>query len=460
MDNETVSVGQNRTAWFSGRVTGGSAGQQLRGWLRRDDFIGGGMNPRIARSIAWSLVGAYIILATTGLSLQVLTDTYLRNFGFPALLIISLVAGLLYVLGAVIVGRYPRNPIGWLWCALPTVWAIDLYSFGYAYYGLIAHPGSLPGAGVMLIWQSWTGGSFVIILATLLILWFPNGQLFSARWGRVAWLAAGAISLYLPLDALEPGPLEVFPFLDNPFGASQSMWEVLSPLRSIAIFVEVTCLLAAAFSLVLRLQRSRGDERQQLKWIVYAAAYFAITLPFVFYGEIGSAEAVLRAGIVLHSVSLAGLLAAMAMAMFKYRLYDIDLIINKTLVYGGLSGTLALVYFMSVVLLQQIFPAGSQISIVLSTLAIAALFSPLRRRIQDDIDKRFYRRKYDAQRTLAAFGAKVRDEVELEQLSETLLAVVDETMQPAHVSLWFKEDRVGASDQLEGGRLEDWKVGN
>jgi hypothetical protein len=299
----------------------------------------------------------------------------------------------------------------------------------------------------MLIWQSWTGGSFVIILSMLLILRFPDGRLLSARWAWVAWLAAGAISVYLPLDAVEPGPLQVFPFLDNPFGVSQTIWAVLSPLRSIAIFVEVMCLLAAASSMVLRLRRARGDERQQIKWMVYAAAYFALTLALIFYGEIGSIETVLRAGIVLHSISLVGLFAAMAIAIFKYRLYDIDIIINKTLVYGALSGTLALVYFSSVVLLQQIFPDDSQISIVLSTLAIAGLFSPLRRRMQSGIDRRFYRRKYDAQQTLAAFSASMRDEVELERLSETLLAVVDETMQPAHVSLWFKEGTLRASGQ-------------
>jgi hypothetical protein len=136
----------------------------------------------------------------------------------------------------------------------------------------------------------------------------------------------------------------------------------------------------------------------------------------------------------------------MAIAIFKYRLYDIDLIINKTLVYGALTGTLALVYFMSVVLLQQVFPADSQISIVLSTLAIAGLFAPLRRRIQQGIDRRFYRRKYDAQQTLAAFSVKMRDEVELERLSKTLLAVVDETMQPEHMSIWLI-DRAGWANE-------------
>jgi len=404
------------------------------------------MNTKLARGIAWSLVGLYIILATVGLTLQVLTHTYIQNFRFPTLLTITLVAGLLYVLGAVIVWRRPGSPIGWLWCAMPMVWAIDLFSFGYAYYGLIARPGSLPGAGAMLIWQAWSGGSFVIFLSMLLVLYFPDGRLLSPRWGRVAWLAAGAISVYLPLDAMEPGPLEVFSFLDNPFGASQTTWTVLSPLRSIAIILEFMCILAAAFSLFLRLGRARGDERQQIKWIVYAAAYFALTLALIFYGEIRSAETVLRVGTVLHIVSLVGLLAAMAIAIFKYRLYDIDLIINKTLVYGALTGTLALVYFMSVVLLQQVFPADSQISIVLSTLAIAGLFAPLRRRIQQGIDRRFYRRKYDAQQTLAAFSVKMRDEVELERLSKTLLAVVDETMQPEHVSIWLI-DRAGWANE-------------
>jgi hypothetical protein len=397
------------------------------------------LSARTARWLAWSLVGVYIILAAVGLILQVLTSTYLNNFGFPALLTITLLASVLYVLGAVIVWRHPGNPIGWLWCAMPMVFAIDLFSFGYAYYGLIAHPGSLPGAGAMLIWQSWTGGSFVIFLAMLLILYFPDGRPLSPRWGRLAWMAAGALCVYLPLDALEPGPLQVFPFLNNPIGASQSMWAILGPLRSIAILLEVVILLAAVFSLLLRLRRAQGDERQQIKWIIYAAAYFAITLALVFYGESRSTETVLRVATVLHVVSLAGLVAATAIAIFKYRLYDIDIIINKTLVYGALTGALALVYFASVVLLQRIFPAESPVAIVLSTLAIAALFSPLRRRIQNAIDKRFYRRKYDAQRTLAAFSAQMRDEVELEQLSEALLSVVDETMQPAHVSLWLKE---------------------
>ena len=403
------------------------------------EFFGKGMHPRTARRTAWFLVAVYFILAASGLALQVLTGTYLRNFGLAALLVITLVAGLICVLGAVIVGRQPQSPIGLLWCALPAMWAIDLFSFGYAYYGLIAHPGSLPGAGAMLIWQSWTGGSFVIILAMLLILRFPDGRLLSPRWRWVGRIGAGSLAVYLPVDAVQPGPLEVFPFLDNPIGAGQSAWAYLGPLRSIALLVVVLCLLAAAISLVLRLRRSRGDERQQIKWVVYAAAYFVITLPLTFYGNIGANETVLRAGTALHALSLAGLLAAMAIAIFKYRLYDIDILINRTLVYGALSGTLAVVYFISVVMLQQVLGAGSQISIVLSTLAIAALFSPLRRRIQNDIDRRFYRRKYDARQTLATFGTVVRDEVELDELCRTLLAVVDETVQPAHASVWLRE---------------------
>jgi hypothetical protein len=171
------------------------------------------------------------------------------------------------------------------------------------------------------------------------------------------------------------------------------------------------------------------------------AAFYPLYFPFILYLEIsgstGGIALYLGVGILLFSV--AGMAIATVIAMFKYRLYDVDIIINKTLVYGTLTGTLALVYFASVVLLQQLLPAESPIAIVISTLVAAALFSPLRRRIQNAIDRRFYRRKYDAQQTLAAFSVSMRDEVELDQISESLLAVVDETMQPAHATLWFRK---------------------
>lgn len=399
------------------------------------------MTARNTRWLAWFLGALYVALSVVGLILQYWSQTYLRSYGLTAIISITVTAGVLYALGAVIVWHHPRNPIGWLWCAAASVWALDLFSFGYAYHGLIAHPGSLPGADFMLPWQAWTGGTFVIPTVTLLILVFPNGRPFSARWGRVAWIVVAAIGLYLPLDALEPGPLEVFPFLNNPIGVRESTWAVLNPLRGTVLTIAMLCLIAAVFSLILRLRQARGDERQQLKWMMFAVAYFASTLVFVFFAGSGSDDRLMRLATGLHSFAPVGLSVATVIAIFKYRLYDIDLIINRTLVYGTLTGSLALVYFSSVVVLQRVMPADSPLAVVISTLAIAALFSPLRRRIQDGIDRRFYRRKYDAERILSAFSAATRREVDLDALVSELLLQVGGAVQPSFLSLWLgKED--------------------
>jgi hypothetical protein len=343
--------------------------------------------------------------------------------------------GVWSIMGAVIVSRKPGHPIGWILCAIPLAGSTEDFTFGYAAYDLSARSGSLPGADIMVVWQAVSSLPFVVALLMFLFLLFPDGHLLSPRWRFVAWLGIGAVGVTVPLLALRPGPLEFYPFFTNPIGIGGSIWMVLDPLRDIAIALWMLCLLAAAVSLILRLHGARGDERQQVKWLAYTAAFFPLGI-LLFLLE--PTSALLIAAWTLQSTTIVGLPIAIAFAIFKYRLYDIDLIINRTLVYGALTGALALVYFVSVVLLQQILPAESPIAIVLSTLAIAALFSPLRRRIQSAIDKRFYRRKYDAQQTLAAFSAQMRDEVELEQLSEALLSVVEKTMQPAHISLWLK----------------------
>ncbi len=201
--------------------------------------------------------------------------------------------------------------------------------------------------------------------------------------------------------------------------------------------------LAAGVSLVLRFARSGGDERQQIKWFAYTAAIFAVFsaagIAFDFTGHVipdAWAE-------ILFPAFFLFLTAGMAVAILKHRLYDIDLLINRTLVYGVLTASLVGTYFGSVVLLQMAFSGvtgqENAFAIVISTLAIAALFMPLRKRIQIIIDRRFYRRKYDAAQTLEAFSARMRDEVDLEQLQDQLVAVVRETMQPAHVSLWLRK---------------------
>jgi len=390
------------------------------------------MSARVARWIAWTLAVLYVLLTASGQMLQVLAgQPWDPVLGYSGLAILSAAMTVWSIIGALIVSRHPDNRIGWILCAIPLVGAIDDLTFGYAAYDLAFHPASLPGVDITVVWTAISGLPFVIVLLMFLFLLFPDGRLLSPRWRGVAWLGIGAVAVAIPLLALRPGPLEFYPFFTNPIGVGGSIWIIFDPLRDFAIALAILSLLAAAVSLILRMRLAKGDERQQIKWLAFTAVFFPLGIPFFFIAP-GIAWA-------LQSITIVGLPIATAIAIFKYRLYDIDRIINRTLVYGALTGALALVYFGSVVLLQGVFPAESPIAIVLSTLAIAALFSPLRRRIQNTIDKRFYRRKYDAQQTLAAFSAQMRDEVELEQLSEALLAVVDETMQPNHISLWLKD---------------------
>jgi hypothetical protein len=400
------------------------------------------MKPRTARGIAWSLVVLFIILASIGLTLQAISNAPYIGTQFPILIILVSLVSIWIVTGALIISRHPQHPVGWLLCAGFFSPAIDMFSAGYAAYDTYVLTGSLPGVDLALVWLKLGNlGAIGLVAYILIILLFPDGKFLSPRWRKLGWTSVGILFLYLPLQALEPGPADpaFLPVRTNPLGVSPSLWLTLEPLMWATFSVLALCYAAALLSLLFRLGRARGDERQQIKWLISPAWLYGVILPLIFIGTIETDEVVIGIGVALGQLAAAGMIVAIAFAIFKYRLYDIDIIINKTLVYGALTATLAMVYFMSVVLLQQVLPAESPIAIVISTLATAALFSPLRRRIQNAIDRRFYRRKYDAQQTLAAFSARMRDEVELEQLSETLLAVVEETVQPAHASIWFKK---------------------
>jgi hypothetical protein len=395
--------------------------------------------------LAWSLVVLSIVLKTAGLTLQILSGRPEEPVpgGFLVLAVSAVVIEIWSVIGAMIVSRYPHHPIGWILCVIPVVSGVDSFAFGYAAYGQIVRHGALPGADIMVVWAAIMGSEpFFVGLLILLLLLYPDGRFLSPRWRLVAWLTIVAGAVEVPLAALKPGPVEDLPaFITNPIGVSQSVWAILGPLWSIAYTLPVLCLLAAALSLILRLRRARGDERQQVKWFAYTGALLvAGLLPFSIPGLASeSTRAALMAGYALTLLTVAGLPITMAIAIFKYRLYDIDVIINRTLVYGGLSGTLAVVYFGSVALLQRLLPAESQLAVVLSTLAIAALFNPLRRRMQEAIDRRFYRKKYDAAKTLADFAAAARDETDLDELARRLVDVVEETMQPKSASLWLRQ---------------------
>jgi hypothetical protein len=270
-------------------------------------------------------------------------------------------------------------------------------------------------------------------------LLFPNGRLPSTRWRWFAWFTAIVLLPAAILGALSPG-LILSSTLINPIGIKG----LPNASREIEAFMYALVVVGAS-SMLARLRHAGSIERQQIKWFAYATAVAisGVILKNSVYPAVGLTW-VWWVGLVLTTVGVVSSPVAMGIAIFRYRLYQIDLIINRTLVYGSLTAVLAAVYLGGVVLLQYAFRAlsgeGSQLAVVASTLIIAALFIPLRRRIQSFIDRRFYRRKYDARKTLEAFSAQLRNQTDLDALSDDLVGVVRETMQPAHVSLWLRSD--------------------
>ena len=343
--------------------------------------------------------------------------------------------------GTIVVSRLPGNPIGWLLLVIPLVAITAETASIYAEYAVHVRPEALPGGAVTALVSN---ALWIVFLASMafLVLLFPGGTLLSARWSWVSWGLVGAFVVLIASSSLRPelDILEVQPPLRSPIAiaGAEGILTAIMVTASVAI---ILLWIAATVSLVLRFIRSTGDERQQIKWFAYAVGVFVIIFLVGIFLEVTGTPLPNIWDAVLFVGSFSLLPAGIAVAMLKYRLYDIDLLINRTLVYGALTAMLVGTYFGSVVLLQTAFRAvtdqGGSVAFVISTLAIAALFMPLRGAIQSAIDRRFFRRKYDAALTLAAFSAKMRDEVDLERLGDQLVTVVKETMQPAHVSLWL-----------------------
>jgi len=329
----------------------------------------------------------------------------------------------------------------------------------YAVYG-VASPGSLPFPVIVAGINNWLWVPAVGLMGTFVFLLFPNGRLPSGRWRALAWLSGVVIVLSSVGTALSPGPLANLGGLRNPFELEAYPWLFGAMLAF--LFLLPLCMVLSALSLVLRFRRSRGEERQQIKWIAFAGSVvgllylIAMATAFVYPSEAwfqaGSRWWLdLLAYAALFSFTLVPI--AVGVAMLRYRLYDIDIIINRTLVYGSLTLALVSLYFGGVVATQTLFGVLTgqqqqpQLAVVVSTLAIAALFNPLRRRIQSLIDRRFYRKKYDAARVLDALSARLRDETDLDRLKGDVVAVVRETVQPEHASVWLhpqKGDKMGA----------------
>ena len=344
--------------------------------------------------------------------------------------------------GALVASRRPANPVGWLVCLYGFVIALSYFCAEYAIYALLARPDSLP-AGEAAAWVlSWIL-PIIIGLTVLPLLLFPTGRLPSRHWRWLAWLTAAWMLVTVITGAFSSGALMgVLGPIENPLGVEGLTGVYLALL----LFVSPPLQVAAAISLFVRLRRAGGVERQQIKWFAYAAAatVSGATLAYIIPAVIATPTWFERAGFVINVIVVPAIPVSVGIAILRYKLYDIDLLINRTLVYGSLTAALVAVYFGGVTATQTIFRSLTgheqqpQLAVVVSTLAIAALFNPIRRRIQSFIDRRFYRQKYDARKTLEAFSARLRDETDLDNLRGELIGAVEDTMQPEHVSLWLR----------------------
>jgi hypothetical protein len=407
-----------------------------------------------AARVAWIICAISLALATLDLVLVVLNSSH-PDIRIPEPWPAHTVSAVAFSLvGAVVGSRRPENPIGWLFCAIGVFAAIVLLSSEYAAYALLAQPDFLPG-GLAMVWiRAWVWVPYVGLFV-LLFLVFPEGwpQSRALRW--FTSLVLFVIAYGTVLAAFSPGPIDAIGgAVDNPLGMEALRGvgtnSAVGPVESVLYVLGIV----AAASLFGRMRRATGVERQQIKWFTYATVVLVggAVLDFT-VSEATGVKWLGEIGFALTMVGLAGLPMAMGIAVLRYRLYNIDRIINRTLVYGSLTAMLVALYFGGIVVLQRGFVLltgeKSTLAVVASTLLIAALFTPLRRAIQSFIDRRFYRSKYDARETLEAFSAQLRNETDLNALSEDLVGVVRETMQPAHISLWLGSDTSRDEEQAE-----------
>ena len=416
------------------------------------------MSHRPAAWLAWSVLAVCVVLITLALVLDFTTEELPLDVGGfrydPGFAVLTGLLSLAYpAVGALIASRLPTNPIGWIFCGSGLIYVTQRFAIAYADHALL-ETFALPWGEFAAWFSTWIGFANPT-LGVFLMLLFPGGRLPSRRWRIVVWLTVFGAAMSALGVAFMPGILLHHRYVENPFGVVGVIYGKLTTYgffgvsRLLGMTLLSTSILVALFSIILRLRHARGNNRQQLTWFLFAA------VPLTFVGSLDGLDGIVAnftTDFMFHPVYMLysrGLLVPVLyvevlafilvpictyVAILRYNLYDIGVVVNRTLVYGSLTAVLVALYFVGIVVLQRLFVllTGQE-----STLA---LFTPLRRRIQSFIDRRFYRRKYDAAKTLEAFSATLRKETDLEALSADLVGVVRETMQPEHVSLWLRPD--------------------
>ena len=402
------------------------------------------MSKRISFWLAWLAWVLFLVITLLTELLKV------KNASFELLddIFYDLVLLIFITVGAFIASHRPENPIGWIICAATLIWSLSDFSLEYGVYSLITSPGSLP-VGVFVSLFGAVGrsiGWFLII--TFVLLLFPNGHLPSSRWRPLAWIIAGLLVADPFTFLFDPTPFinvdSSLAEVQNPLGISgtSTLFVHFNTFVDLFLFATAVACIASVF---VRFRRARGDERQQLKWLAFGTFLSLLIIVAIIVHIFTNVDIGFLSGSTLFYLPLLIITISAGVAILRYRLYNIDILINRTLVYGVLTGLLALIFFGLVFILQSLVRAltgqisQTPVAIVVSTIVIYVLFQPLRRRIQQVIDRRFYRQKYDAAKTVEAFSATLRNELDLSQLREHLVGVVQETMQPTHVSLWLRK---------------------
>jgi hypothetical protein len=405
-----IRIGARTARWVSGWVTAGSV----------------------------ALIGAGLVLAYLDRH-QVPANLASWTVSNISLQVVNVAAA---VIGFVLASRRPENRLGWLFLVAGLAVGVSGFSNQYAAYALVARPGSLP-AGRAFAWlANWTW-LIPVAMLSLLFLLFPTGYLPSRRWRPAGWFVNGVFALATVWMLIGATRLWA-----HPFYTSSSPAGLLGLLYRMTAVLISTALLVAVAALMVRFARSTGEERLQLKWCAAAALVVIV----VFIATIWVNSAVVN---VLQSLAFVGLWTAIAVAVLKYRLYDIDRIISRTLAYAIVTGLLVGVYAGLVLLATQVFRFHSTVAVAASTLAAAALFNPLRRRVQQVVDRRFNRARYDTDQIVAGFAARLKDTVDLDSVRDDLAVVVHQALEPAHVSVWITADDTGLwrPGDLAHGRL-------
>jgi len=389
-----------------------------------------------AARLAWSLCAAATALLALASVLPALGASPRSDRLFESIFTLMILT--YAAVGAVVATRRPGNPIGWVFCAFGLCAAVLAAAAEYAEFDPTGSAAALPEFAIGAWIAEWIALPTFGLLVFVLFL-FPTGRSLSPRWRAATWFAAGVLGGGAISVAFKPGTLgENSRPVDNPVGVEGTVGEALTAIAPLFDVLSVVALALGATAMALRFRRSRGEERLQLKWLALTGGLGGAGLALSLLVDAAGAE--FEPLFYLSFLAFAMLPIAAAVAILRHRLYDIDVVINRALVYGGLTVTLGATY-LGLVLLIGLAVGESGFAVAASTLAVAALFRPARARIQAIVDRRFYRRRYDATQTLESFGGRLRDEIDLEALGADLRGVVRDTVQPAHVSLWLKGPR-------------------